>query len=711
MNLPKGVFICLSTQVMVNNTVMNEQHPISTNNYRSIPESVMTASRSELNDVKLNIVDGQLPQDISGHVFLVAPVGSVDSGGLPHPDGTPIFNGDGMIYRFDFNSSQDVKVTTKIAKTPDYYADLATQEGSKYEKYRFRNLGMGRVSLPLGLRNQLSTAFLAMKFSEQESDRLLLNLDGGRPYEIDPQTLETVTPVGSNQEWRAQAETPFKFTFEPVLSTAHPVFDPHTKEMFTVNYGRSLGNILQAIPLIYELDQIPEEIDDFLEGLSGFLRGEYLQDLWKIFFQFSDNLLQFYGNIFENIAGVDIDNFVYLIRWDGAGDLERWRVVLPDKTPVKIEQTMHQIGMSQDYIILMDSAFQFGLEQVINNPVPNSKAVDKTIQAILGRPQSPNTTLYIIPRRQLKVGQYPVSNDLEVEVVAQKVVIPLETVHFLVDYDNPDNQITLHLAQICAWDGAQWIRNYDKSPYPPHNPVEPRLHGMITNALDISRMGRYKVDGNSGKIINAQKIYDSQCTWGIGYYAYGGLSTTTIPQRLENIYWTSLGLWKELISDSVLQLYKDYKYRAVSTEELLRLADIGIPAHLYRIYTSDASLNISDRYEFPQGYMVNSAQFIPRGDDRGDSTNGYIFCAVLSGTGNEIWIFDAQDLASGALCKLSHSSLNFGFTIHTTWLATIARRNASYHIGVRQDYQDIVKQKSAEVQELFETEIYPHFAG
>ncbi|MDJ0796909.1 MAG: carotenoid oxygenase family protein [Calothrix sp. MO_167.B12] len=691
---------------------MSQQNQTSnTSNYRSVPESVMTASRSELNNVELNLLDGQLPQDISGHVFVIAPVGSVDSGGLPYVDGTPIFNGDGMIYRFDFDKPQSARVTTKITTTPDYYADLATRPGSKYEKHRFRNLGMGRVSLSLGLRNQLSTAFLAMKFSQQESDRLLLNLDGGRPYEIDPQTLETVTPVGSNQEWRAQAQTPLKFTFEPVLSTAHPVFDPYTKEVFTVNYGRSLGNILQAIPLIYDLDQIPAEIDELLERLAEFVRVEYIQDFLQIFFQFSDNLLQFYVNLFAKIAGVDIDNFVYLIRWDGKGDLERWRVVLPDKTPVKIEQTMHQIGMSQDYVILMDTAFQFGLEQVINNPVPNKKGVDQTIQAFLGRPQSPNTTLYIIPRRQLQRGQYPLRNDLEVEVVAQKVVIPLETVHFLVDYENPDNQIILHLAHISAWDGAQWIRNYDKSAYPPNNPVEPRLHGMITNALDISRMGRYKIDADSGKVITSQKIYDSRCTWGIGYYAYRDLSTTTIPRRLENIYWTSLGLWKELISDSVFQLYKDYKYRAVPTEELLRLADTGIPAQLYRIYTSDESLKISDRYEFPNGYMVNSAQFIPRGDIQGNSTDGYIFCAVLSGIGNEIWLFDAQDLASGPLCKLSHPSLDFGFTIHTAWLAEIAPRNASYHIGVRQDYQDIVKQRSKEIQELFEEEIYPYFEG
>jgi carotenoid cleavage dioxygenase-like enzyme len=676
-----------------------------------VPSSVMTASRNELNSVKLNIIHGQLPQDISGHIFVIAPVGDINSGGLPFPDGTPIFNGDGMIYRFDFDQPQSATVTTKIAKTPDYYADLATRKGSKYDKYRFRNLGMGRLSLSLGLRNQLSTAFLPMKFSTAETNRLLLSLDGGRPYEIDPQTLETVTPIGSNQEWRAQAETPFKFTFEPVLSTAHPVFDPHTQEMFTVNYGRSLGNILQAIPLFYNLDQIPEEIDELLATLGQFFRGEYLRDLFHIFTSFSGDLLKFYANLFEKIAGVEIDNFLYLIRWDGKGGLERWRVVLPDRTPVTIEQTMHQIGMTQDYIVLMDTAFQFGLEQIINNPVPNRPGVDQAIQAFLGRPQSPNTTLYIIPRRQLQTGQFPEENELEVEVVAQKIVIPLETVHFLVDYANPDNQIILHLAHICAWDGAQWIRNYDKSPYLPHEPVESRLHGMITNALDISRMGRYRVNPDTGEVLSSQIISDAECTWGIGYYAYRNWSTTTIPQHLDNIYWTSLGLWKELISDSVLQLYKNYKYRAVPVEELLRLADTGIPAHLYRIHTSDESLNVSDRYAFPDGYMVNSAQFIPRGDEQGDSTDGYLFCAVLSGAGNEIWIFDAQDLGKGPLCKLSHPSLDFGFTIHTTWLREITPRNATYHIDVRQDYQDIVKQKSPEIQELFEQEIYPHFPG
>jgi len=59
----------------------------------------MTASRDELDNVQLEIFEGHLPDDVQGHVFIVAPVGTVDSGGLPFKDGNSFLNWDGMIYR------------------------------------------------------------------------------------------------------------------------------------------------------------------------------------------------------------------------------------------------------------------------------------------------------------------------------------------------------------------------------------------------------------------------------------------------------------------------------------------------------------------------------------------------------------------------------------------------------------------------------------
>jgi hypothetical protein len=108
--------------------------------------------------------------------------------------------------------------------------------------------------------------------------------------------------------------------------------------------------------------------------------------------------------------------------------------------------------------------------------------------------------------------------------------------------------------------------------------------------------------------------------------------------------------------------------------------------------------------------MVLSPQFVPRADGNGSSTDGYIVCTVASENRDEIWIFDAKNLAQGPLCKLGHSSLNFSYTIHTAWLPKIAPRTASYNCGVREDYQEQVK-NSPVLQELFETKVYPHFEG
>jgi carotenoid cleavage dioxygenase-like enzyme len=92
------------------------------NNYSSnlpsgcplIPESIMTANRCEHTELNLEI-EGQLPEDLQGHFFMVAPVGTVDSGGTPFPDGDSLLNGDGMIYRLEFDCPGQALITTRLA--------------------------------------------------------------------------------------------------------------------------------------------------------------------------------------------------------------------------------------------------------------------------------------------------------------------------------------------------------------------------------------------------------------------------------------------------------------------------------------------------------------------------------------------------------------------------------------------------------------------
>jgi hypothetical protein len=107
--------------------------------------------------------------------------------------------------------------------------------------------------------------------------------------------------------------------------------------------------------------------------------------------------------------------------------------------------------------------------------------------------------------------------------------------------------------------------------------------------------------------------------------------------------------------------------------------------------------------------LRNELNFVPCGAAEDNSTKGYIVSTVLGPNTKEVCIFDGENLAIGPVCKLSHPSLDFGFTIHTAWLPKIVKRTASYNIPVKQDYQPLVDRKSRQIREMFDKYVYPHF--
>jgi hypothetical protein len=69
------------------------------------------------------------------------------------------------------------------------------------------------------------------------------------------------------------------------------------------------------------------------------------------------------------------------------------------------------------------------------------------------------------------------------------------------------------------------------------------------------------IHGETGELIESKVIADSRYTWAVDLYAYldklaGGLPVG----KLENIYWSSFGLWNQLMTKYICDLYKDYKY-------------------------------------------------------------------------------------------------------------------------------------------------------
>jgi len=89
--------------------------------------------------------------------------------------------------------------------------------------------------------------------------------------------------------------------------------------MFTVNYSRSLENFLKTIPFIDELQELPQEIEEFAGAIIGFSSAELIRDIINSFYRFFDQVNDQVFQILETISGINLENFVYLIRWDGYG--------------------------------------------------------------------------------------------------------------------------------------------------------------------------------------------------------------------------------------------------------------------------------------------------------------------------------------------------------------------------------------------------------
>ena len=196
---------------------------------------------------------------------------------------------------------------------------------------------------------------------------------------------------------------------------------------------------------------------------------------------------------------------------------------------------------------------------------------------------------------------------------------------------------------------------------------------------------------------------------GPGFYTWNGQNT---PERYTSIFWHSTGISQDTLLERMMELYKDHPYRTVPLEDL---PQDGCPS---TIFHQDAqSMEIVDGYVFPQGRHGSSPEFIPRSNST-DSTDGYIVCPVVSddqsrsdSTGDELWIFLANDLAFGPIARLGHPKLDIPFTLHSCWMETVQSRDATYKIDLEADLQEVVSRLSPQLQQMFQEKVYPHFSS
>lgn len=715
---------------------------------------LITATRKEL-EYELNVKEGKLPEDWYGHVFINSPAGTVNSNGLPYPkgskeQGSPIMNGDGYVFRFDLQANK-VKVKTALMKPPCYYADEATKEGNNngYKKlYAFNNCGLSRLSLALGARNELNTAISPIKFNGDQYARMIACYDAGKPWEFNPVSMEMMTAIGNNSEY--VYATPEKlFPFPVTQTTAHPVFDPRTQEMFLVNFYHALHQNKAYESALEILEKDVSKSESFLEGLikkswHKLSHGHIIKEIDHLLGIHTDtkdhkhHSLKWLKNMIHIHHEDTVDdntkdsNDVFVLRHTGkSGPLEKWQVLDEDRQPINIKQCMHQVAFTEDYLILADATFKVSLDLMFNNPF-KSKELNSWLRMLLTKTQLPYLKLYLINRSELD----PKSNTVTAREIPEP--IPLEAVHFSADYVNPKGKITLHLAHNSAACLAEWVREFDHLAYSPHTSCDPEVIGLISvGCMDIGRIGKVVLDAKSGEIDSQDYIIkkgntkDTEKigvhTWGVGLYTYRGIiEAGEIPDSIEYNYWSSYGLDPRLHTKFIFDLYYNYKNRIISQAEILRLNKEGVPFVLSRQNVN--TMKLEDFYQFSKNVILKSVQFIPRKEGATTVTDhkqkdGYIFTSVLvnypkNNQDNyqcEIWIFKAWDLASGPVCTLNHPNLDYAFTLHSVWVEDLGENDENpYYIDPRDDYDPLIKnlyikERRKEVQELFDKYVYPNF--
>ncbi|HJL14517.1 MAG TPA: carotenoid oxygenase family protein [Sandaracinaceae bacterium LLY-WYZ-13_1] len=624
------------------------------------PRAALRAGRVELTRLPLRTVAGRRPDDLRGHVFLVAPVGDPGSAGLPRRASTPYLNGDGMVFRLDLDPDA-VRVSSRLARVPSWWADVHSLRGTRHEGIGFRNAGISRMNVrTLGARCFANTAVVPLRWPGR-APRLLATYDAGRPFEVDPWTLEVVAPVGALDEWRPTMLPGAPF---PMLqSCAHPAFDGRTGELFSVSFGRSYRTILETIPAVGAVTRT-----------AAFRRLRRATRRPR-------------RGLRRQVARAGLhwpETFFDLLVWDGEGALRRHPVVTPDGEPLRVRETMHQIAVTERHVVLMDTAFKFSAHLVLDEPLPGAPGLERATRRALARPQQAFTVIYLVRRSALRDGA---------PVVARPVVVPFETVHWMVDYEEPGGRVVVHLAHQCAMDGAEFLKGYERTA--DGRRVDPALRGMFPGACDVSRLARHAIDPERGEVVSSRTVADARRTWGVGLgTAWRFPNAGPAPARTTDIYWYAQGHFPELVTEQALHLYARYPLRQTSRERLAELAEgAGPPGALFRLHTP--TMTIADAWEVPPGGLLCTPQHVPRPDADG-ATDGYLTtCWFGPDDEKELWVFRADDLAAGPVCRLTHPALDWGYTLHSAYLDRLAPRDTAYAVSAERDWGERARRGDA----------------
>ena len=375
--------------------------------------------------------------------------------------------------------------------------------------------------------------------------------------------------------------------------------------------------------------------------------------------------------------------FTNIVRFKGQGDLEVFEVVdIATGKPVAIENNSHSFLVTRNHIGIVETPAVFEPEKVLGLPGDHTRKM-------------PNATKIWWVKRQDLSGSAS-------QVKARLSIIPKPCIDLLANYNDVDDVITVFSGSIQSFDVTEFLEEGNEL-LNGGGRVREDLLGYAAAPSDRGGFVKclIEVGSHSAKVLEST-FREEPLAWGIEFPAY--LGNYKSPETFEVVYWSTNGFHHDGALQRLADLYRNAEGRSLKIEDLPK--ESQSPAILAVDCTD---VNVFDAYALPAGHVLTSIQFVPR-KGGASQKDGYLACFVhhdqvrdssLS-TGQEIWLFDAKDLGQGPVCRLGHSSMNVGSTLHSTWMKDIRASKADdYKVDLGQAYEGQLKGRPKEVEQAW----------
>ncbi|WP_322768694.1 carotenoid oxygenase family protein [Frankia sp. Cr1] len=422
-------------------------------------------------------------------------------------------------------------------------------------------------------------------------DRLLLTFDPQRPAEFDPVTLEFKSFLGGVDEYPEVNAHPL---FPGVYTTAHPVEDLDDGCMWWCN-----------------VDLRP--------------RGH---------------------------STTDVDSPLWVVRFDGQGQLDTWYV-----PGARVLHGIHEVTVTEDYVIFTEVGFQ---------PEPGSFAGRNRT-----KPHLPFTDIYLVAKRDLtrsrRGGAVPVTH----------ARVPYESFHEFADYRQDGDDVTMYIAHSNGWDINYALSDQDTI-WGTDTAMPKGLYGFLSTPVDASPVGRYVINGTTGEVRDTKLFLDPDRHWATLLYSRDMQRPALERGRyLWQAYW---GCDTEMLATHIVEMYRDHPYRVVPVEEL---PTREIPSSL--VCLDLETMTEQSAWSFPEGTFGQSPVYVPDDATGGD---GWVVIFLQHRDRTEVQIFDALTLGKGPIATATTPGLKQSFQVHSGYMPTIRSQDTGYRRSYADDLSD-----------------------